>query len=158
MSEIELKLKEENEMIKDIFNFNVCETQVKHIKASITESNNGPHYQILLLDHYSKCRPRHQHICRELVECVYSCFPEQINEIQKDIKNKIILRFIIFPKEFPINESKEQQQMFSLLQRDDIDGFISFLSNNPTIDNRTQELEDDEYYLILFDFFFYFTH
>ena len=39
----------------------------------------------------------------------------------------------MFPEEFPMNESK-QNEMFLLLEKDDIDGFISFLSKNPTID------------------------
>ena len=39
----------------------------------------------------------------------------------------------MFPEDFPIDESKEQQkEMFLLLQKDDIDGFVSFLSNTPT--------------------------
>ena len=43
--------------------------------------------------------------------------------------------------------------MFLLLQRDDNDGFISFLSNNPTIDiTKEQKLEEYEYYYYLFDY------
>ena len=34
------------------------------------------------------------------------CFPEIINELQHDIKeNTNLLKFIIFPEEFPINEN-----------------------------------------------------
>ena len=40
--------------------------------------------------------------------------------------------------------------MFLLLQNDDTDGFISFLSNNPTLDlTEEQKLEEDGYYYYL---------
>ena len=119
--------------------FNGDKAQLKHLKeffrTFIIHSKQGPNYFIGLLE-YSKCRPHQQDISKELVECLYFCFPEQINEIQKNTKNTEILRFIIFPEEFPMKENKEQNEMFLLLEKDDIDGFISFLSNNPTIDNR----------------------
>ena len=55
-------------------------------------------------------------------------------------------------RKFPINESKEQKEIFLLLQKDDIDGFISFLSKNPTIDiTEEQEVDDNGYYYCLFD-------
>ena len=42
--------------------------------------------------------------------------------------------------------------MFLLLQKDDLDGFISFLSNHPTIDiTKEQELKWGGYYYNLFD-------
>ena len=81
MSEIDSKLKEENEFYKELFNFNGSETQLKHLKEMIKNPENGPNYYIDLLDHYSKCRPNQHNISKELVECVYSCFPEQINDI-----------------------------------------------------------------------------
>ena len=47
--------------------------------------------------------------------------------------------------------------MFLLLQKDDIDGFILFLSNNPTIDiTEEQILEENGYYSLLFDNIFLF--
>ena len=139
MNDIVSKLREENEVIKELFDFNGCTTQIKHLKEVFTNfinnSNNCSYYFLQLLEYYSKFRPHQHNISKELTECIYSCFPEQINEIQQNIKeNTKILKFIIFPEEFPMNESKERNEMFSLLQRDDIDGFISFLSNNPTID------------------------
>ena len=57
----------------------------------------------------------------------------------------------IFPEEFPKNENKEQQEMFLLLQNDDIDGFISFLSKNPTIDITKEQKVKGGYYYHLFD-------
>ena len=128
MSEIETKPKEENDFNKELFNLNLDKVSLTHIKEMIKMSKNGPKYFIDLFDHYSKCRPHQHNVCKELVDCVYSCFPEQINEIQQNIRNTEILKFIIFPEEFQINENKEQKEMFSLLQKDDIDGFISFLS------------------------------
>ena len=128
MSEIETKLKEENEFIKELFNFNGNEAQLKNLKEMITNKQNSPNYFIQLLEYYSKCRPNHHNVSRELTECIYSCFQEQINEIQQYIRKttkifKIpyMLKFIMFPEEFPINENKEQQEMFSLLQIDDVD-------------------------------------
>ena len=48
MSEIESKLKEDNEFIKELFNFNRDETQLRYIKEIFTNflrtSNNGPNY------------------------------------------------------------------------------------------------------------------
>ena len=144
MSDIESKLKEENEFIKELFNSNGDEAQLQHLKEVIqnfikqSKQTNFSNYLIGLLNFYSACRPHQQHFTKELVECIYSCFPEQINEIQQFIKSYNseynFLKFIIFPEEFPMNESKEQKEMFLLLQKDDIDGFLSFLSNNPTID------------------------
>ena len=149
MSKSESKLKEENEITKGLFNFNGDETQLKPLREILNNfikiSKNDSIYFIVLLEHYSKCRPNQQHVSRELVEYVYFCFPEQINDIQQYIKdNTYILKFIIFPDEFRIKENKEQNEMFLLLQKDDIDGFISFLSKNPTIDiTEEQELEED---------------
>ena len=140
MNDIEKTLKEENENNKELFNLNGNEAQLKHIKEVFLKSvqrgsNYYYYYFIQLLEHYSQCRPRQHYISKELVECIYSCFPEQINEIQEYIKEDTdILKFIIFPEEFTINENKKHMEMFSLLQKDDIDGFISFLSKNPTID------------------------
>ena len=148
MNEIELK---------KIFDFNGDEANHKDLKeifaSFIKSSKNDSKFFIKLLDYYSKCRPHHQNFSKELVECVYFCFPEQITEIKQYIKEyPDILKFIMFPEEFPTNEIEEQQnEMFLLLQKDDIDGFISFISNNPTIDiTKEQELEDDGYYFYLF--------
>ena len=48
-------------------------------------------------------------------------------------------------RKFPINESKEQKEIFLLLQKDDIDGFISFLSKNPTFDiTKKQNLKEKD--------------
>ena len=44
-------------------------------------------YQCCLINLYSFCRPTQQNVSKELVECVCSCFPEQINEIQENLKN-----------------------------------------------------------------------
>ena len=153
MNEIISKLNEENEFIRELFNLNGDETQLQQIKDIIQNSDNGPYYFIKLFDHYSFCRPNYHNISKALVECIYSCFPEQINEIQQNIKdNTYILQFTIFPEEFPRNKNKEQNKMFLLLQKDDIDGFISFLSKNPTIDiKEEQELEYDGYYYWIFD-------
>ena len=138
MDNFELKLKEEDEIIKELFNFSGNETLLQHLKEVFTNliknSKNGLNYFILLLNFYSKCRPYQHKVSKQLVECIYSCFTEQINEIRQDIKKITPLKFIIFPEEFPIKENEQQKEMFLLLQKDDIDGFISFLSNNPTID------------------------
>ena len=72
-------------------------------------------------------------------------------QVSRNKKKRLILEFIIFPEEFSINESKEQKEMFLLLENDDVDGLISFLSVNPTIDIK-EELEDDGYYSCLFDY------
>ena len=155
MSDIESKMKEENEFNKELFNFNGYEPQ--HLKElftrSLKNSINDPNSFIQLLDNYSKCRPDQHNISKELVECVFSYFPEQIYEIQQEIKQTKILKFIIFPEEFPRKGSKEQNEIFLLLQKDDIDGFISFLSKNPTIDiTEEQKLEYERYYSYLFDY------
>ena len=93
MCNFESKLKEENEFYKELFNFNGGEKQLKLIKEDINDSKNDPKYFIELLNFYSKRRPPQQHISRELVECIYSCFPEQIDEIQQKIKKQKILKF-----------------------------------------------------------------
>ena len=123
------------------------ELQLKYFKEMIQKnSKNCLNYFIDFLDFYSKCRPHQQHFLKELIKCVYTSFTEQITEIQQEIKYTEILKFIIFPEEFPINESKEQNEMFLLLEKDAIDGFISFLSNNPTIDiTKEQKLKRGGY-------------
>ena len=105
MSNVLLKIKEENEFIKKLFDFNGVETHYQHPKtyflSLIQNSKNDPKYFVDLLKHYSKCRPHQQLVSKELVGCVYSCFPEQTNEIQQKIKEITnILRFIVFPEEF----------------------------------------------------------
>ena len=151
----EMKLKEENENNKELFNFSGF--QLKHMKELFTNyirnSKNGLNYFISFLDFYSKCRPHQHTVSKELVECIYSCFSEEIEEIKQNIKEDTeVLTFIMFPEEFPINKNKEQNEMFLLLQKDDIDGFISFLSKNPTIDiTKEQKLKGGGYYFNLFD-------
>ena len=138
----EIQIKEMNESHKELFNFNGGEAQLNHLKETFTnlikKSNNDSKDFINFLDFYSKCRPKQHDVLTALIDCIDSCFPEQINEIQQYIQRyTIILKYIMFPEEFPINESKEQKEIFSLLEKDDIDGFISFLSKNPTIDSFT---------------------
>ena len=97
MSNFESKLKEASEKelkhFKELFNFDGSEAQLQHLKELFTNfmrnSMFHPSYFINFLNFYSKCRPNQHHICRELVKCVYSCFPEQINEIQEKIKKHI---------------------------------------------------------------------
>ena len=78
MSDIKSKLKKENEFIKQLFNINGGETQFKDLFTRyITNTKKGPKYLIKLLDFYSKCRPHQQNVSKELIECIYSCFPEK---------------------------------------------------------------------------------
>ena len=157
MSEIESKLKEEGGIIKEVLNFNGDESQLKHIKEIFTNyvknSKNDLHYFPRFIDYYSLCRPNQQDFSRELVGCLYSCFPERIDEIQRFIRgDTLILKFIVFPEEFPINKNKEQNEMFMLLQKDDVEGFISFLAKNPKIKIiEPQEVERAGYYFWLFN-------
>ena len=158
MTHNESKLQKENKFITELININGDEKQLQHFKEVFTDfiinSQNVPKYFVDLLDHYSFCRPHQRHVSKELMGCVYSCFPEKINEIQKDIKKTNLIKFIMFPEEFPMNENKEQEKIFLLLEKDDVDGFISFLSKNRTFDiTKEQELERNGYYFILFDFY-----
>ena len=154
MSEVEVKLKEQNEIYKELYNYNGGEDQLKHLKEVFTNfiknSNNESYVFISLLDFYSKCRPWQHRVSKELVECIYSCFPEQIDDVQNCIEESNFLNCIIFPEEFPMEENKEQYEMLLLLQKDDIDGFISFLSNHPTIDIISEQELGDGYYYSLF--------
>ena len=146
MSDAASHLKEENERIKELFNFNGDEAQLKHLNEDfanlLNDSEIGAYYYFSLLDYYSNHRENKQ-VSKELVDCSCSCFPEVVDDIQEYIKKSTnILKIIIFPEEFPMKGTKEQNEMFLLLKKDDIDGFISFLSNNPTIDiTKEQELE-----------------
>ena len=156
MSEIESKLKEQNEYIKELFNFDAGEAELKHIKELFTNYiKNDTNDFILFLVFYSKCRPHHHVVSKSFIECVYSCFPDQIIEIQQQLKNEDFLKYIMYPEEFPIKRHKEQKEMFILLQKDDADEFISFISKNPTIDlTKEQELESGRYYSLLFNYWF----
>ena len=111
MKKIEHELKENNETIKELFNFNGGESQLNHLIEIFTNyimnSKNGPKFFIDLLNFYSRCRLFHHGVSKKLTNYVFSCFPEQINEIQKYIKNANILKFIIFPEEFPIEVTKQ---------------------------------------------------
>ena len=62
MSEFELKLKEENENIQKLFNFNGCETQLTYLKDIIKNSKNDSRYFVDLLEFYTRCRPHQPHI------------------------------------------------------------------------------------------------
>ena len=92
MCEFESIIKEDDEIIKQLFNFSGCEVELKHLKElftnNISNSKNGSNYFIDLLELYSKSRPHQQCVPKELIECVYSCFPEQKNEIQQKFKKK----------------------------------------------------------------------
>ena len=95
MSDIESKLNQENEFLKELFNSDSNKSKLNHLKELFTDfvknSENGPNYFVHFLDHYSKYRPHQHDVSKELVECIYSCFPEQINEIQQKIKSTAIL-------------------------------------------------------------------
>ena len=136
MSEIDSKLKEENETIKTLFNLNGDEMPLAQLKEVfinfVKRSKNDLQYFIEFLNIYSSCRPQQQMVSKEFMEYLYFCFPEQINEIQGYFKDRTsYLKFIIFPEEIRIHANKKQIQLFTLLQKDDIDGFILFLSKNP---------------------------
>ena len=98
------------EFLKDLFNFHGDETQLQYIKELFTNylrnSKNAAKHIISLLGYFSRCRPPQPRASKELVEYVYSCFPEQKNEIQQTIKKTEILKFIVFPEEFPIEGTK----------------------------------------------------
>ena len=117
MNDFKSKLKEENENVKELFNFNGDEAQLTHIKEIIKHSSNGSNYFLKFLEHYSLCRPHQHSVSRELVECLYSCFPEQINEIQQKIKKKSFLKFIIFPEKFPIKDGTTKGNVFASSKR-----------------------------------------
>ena len=84
MSDFELKVKEVNEIIKELFDFNEYETQFKHINDLFTNliTKNSLKYFINLLEFYSRCRPHQHNVSTELTKCIYSCYPEEINQIQ----------------------------------------------------------------------------
>ena len=90
MSIIGSQHKEEILFLKELFSFNGSESQLKNIKELflnlIQKSKPGPKYFIDLFDYYTKCKPQQQQISKELFEYVYSCFPDQINEIQQCIQ------------------------------------------------------------------------
>ena len=113
MSEIELKLKKESENIKKLFNGD--EMQLKRIKEIMTNSKTEFNFSKFVEFHglYSKCRPHQHNVSKELIEYACSCFPEQKNEFQQYIRENEnllifpwILKFIMFPEEFPKNENK----------------------------------------------------
>ena len=150
-------IERENEFIKTLFNFTKIQEKSSadlnnQFLSFLQNSQNGPNYFIKLIDHYSLCRPQYHDLSKLFVKSIFSCFPETIEENKTFLKSQTyLLRFIIFPEEFPVKVSKEQQEMFLLLQKDDVDGFISFLSKNPTIDiTEEQELEQRGYYFYLF--------
>ena len=155
MSDFESKLKEENETIKKIFNFNGDETQLQNLTEVLINyfknSKNDLNFFITFVDFYSKCRPNQQFVSKELIEFVHCYFHGQFNEIQESIRTKFI-KFIIFPEELLFVENQPLQEMFLLLEKDDIDEFISFLSTGPTIDiTKKQIIERKGYYYYLFN-------
>ena len=91
MSDIETRLQEENEKIKELFNFDGDESQLKQIKTSLKNSQNGPYYFVKLIDIYCKRRPKHNKVSRDLIESIYSSFPERTHEIQHHINELITL-------------------------------------------------------------------
>ena len=103
-----------------IFKFNGGDPQLKHLKEVFTHiinnSKKGPNEFIDLVNFYSRCRPNQHNISRELIECIYSSFTEQIDEIQQYIKQfTYLLKIIMFPEEFPVDEDEQQKEMFLLL-------------------------------------------
>ena len=124
MSNFDSKVKEENENIKELFNFNGDETQLKHIQEIIKKNESGYNYSIQLIEFYTICRPRQIPFSKQLVEYVFSCFPEHVNEIVENMKPRNqILNFVMFPEENLEDENKKQNEMFLFLQNDDVKGF-----------------------------------
>ena len=137
-------LKKENEIIQEFFNSNDEETHLKRIKEVLTNYvqknlQNGSSYFIQFLDYFSKCRTHQQQFFTELIHCIISCYPEEADEIHQFIKIYTDnLKNVLFPEEC-LNKPTE---LCLFLQKDDCDGFVSFLSKNPTIDiTKEQELQ-----------------
>ena len=101
----EANLKEENESIKRLFNGNI--TQINQFKEKIKNSKNGQLYFIGLLNHYSFDRPHQHNLSKELVNYVFSCFPEQINDVYDGSLIKAAAEY------FPIS-NKESMQPYNL--------------------------------------------
>ena len=150
-------LKEENEIVKEIFNSIGDETQLKHLIEIFTkyiqkDSRNGPNYFIQFLEHYSLCRPHQHHVSKQLMNCVNAYFPPK-NEAPPNYLNpqSTLINIIMSTEDFTANQDKQQNEVFILLREDDIDGFISFLANNSTFDITQQQiLPMNEYYFYLF--------
>ena len=83
MSEIESQLKKENEIIKHIFDFNGDKTQIDIIKEIfinfIKNSENSLRFFLFFLNDYAIARPQLTHVSRELVYCIFICFPDNID-------------------------------------------------------------------------------
>ena len=177
-------LKREREFITRLFQFSCEETELQELLKFFTNyiktTKADPIYFILLLDYYSHCRPKQRNISKELFFCLYSCFPDNQEEIQTFVqRNTNILKFIINDEEYQqyqkhqrsresyddneeMNEeadeekeenenqelnkgnqdqyeegeqlNEENEELFSYIQKDDIDSFLHFQSKNQNND------------------------
>ena len=171
----------ENEFIQTIFNFSHLQEKnsadrINTILTFIQNSSNGPNYFFKIIDFYSLSRPLYPNFSKLLVKCLYFCSPEtQTNEedIQYIKKQTEALKFIIFPETFQPKTTdkmnicfgfrssqndpeiqKKQDDLFSIISKDDNNSLDSFLKAHTEIDiHRPQSIRSDSKYYPLINWF-----
>ena len=138
------------EMIRKLFNFESptksdIENLTKDFKNYIAESENGPYYFAMLLDYFSKMRPKLQSVCFPLKDCILEQFPSHKEHLFRFMLHATTsLRHCFNDEERAVFDSSDDGKLVSILQNDDIDGFIQFLANHPLI-NLNEEIKFSQY-------------
>ena len=147
-------LKDDILIIRELFSTdeeNDPQNSIKNFSRYIAQSNNDHFYQLSLLEELCKCRPRKKEFIKSLIQCVYSAFPEEKEEIDRNIpfRESGILWGLLNDKEKQLTNSLDSS-LFSAIVLDDVEMLISIFANNPSIDaNYKVKLEKESFIIFV---------
>ena len=146
----------ENIFVQTLFNYshfqevNSADRNIEFMSL-IQNSKNGPNFFIKLIDCYSFCRPHNPNFSKLFMKCLFLCFPQTLEESKKFIRQTKILKYLVFQEEFQQNKelinkysqggrfNKQQNDLFSIILKDDEKSFDTFLKNTETDDSKTSK-------------------
>ena len=110
-------LNNENDFIKDLFNSSGSDTEIERLKTVfqtfLKNSPNGPFYFVNLLKHFIHIRPKQVELAHQLLEYVFSVFPEIV-----EITPHNLDKYSKEPDDF--------KEMMSIILKEDVDALVSF--------------------------------
>ena len=112
MSEIESKLKEENEFIKELFNFNEGEAQLKHLKEKITNKQMVQIISFFYLNITQNAGQINRMFPKNLLNVFILISQTKLMKFNKKSKRKIFSNSLSFQKNFLLMKTKNKKKCF----------------------------------------------
>ena len=135
---------------------NISEKEIESLTQDFSEYIKATQYNISyyyqLLECFVKIRPKQSNIVHNLIEAILLSFSKTKEEGEMYINTNDLLSIICHPNEEHPKEDEETLTVFELLKDDNIDGFTSFLAENPLFDIKKDiHLKPGSYYYYIID-------